>query len=114
MIEERLLVQWFVAGLLPQKRSQLRAFEFTTYSEALKKALQLDTDDDVVIHGIDRQLEEKLTTMQKAIQDISSKGADLWCTNCMIEGHTKDTCRRRDDRCQDVRAITAQTFCEIC
>ena len=63
VIEERLLVQWFVARLLPQNRSQLWAFEFTTYSEALKKALQLETDDDVVIHGINRQLEEKPTTM---------------------------------------------------
>ena len=53
VIEERLLVQWFVAGLLPQNRSQLRAFEFATYSEALKKALQLETDEDMVIHGID-------------------------------------------------------------
>ena len=77
VIEERLLVQWFVAGLLPQNRLQLRAFEFATYSEALKKALQLETDDDVVIHGIDGQLEEKLAAMQKVIQDISSKGADL-------------------------------------
>ena len=97
VIEERLLVQWFVAGLLPENKSQLRAFEFTTYSEALKKALQLETDDDVVIHGIDRQLEEKLTAMQKAIHDISWKGADLWCTDCMVEGHTKDTCRCRED-----------------
>ena len=52
-IEERLLVHWFVAGLLPQNKSQLQAFEFTAYSEAQKKALQLETDDDVVIHGID-------------------------------------------------------------
>ena len=98
VIEERLLVQWFFAGLLPHNRSQLRAFEFTTYSEALKKALQLETDDDVVIHGIDRQLEEKLNAMQKAIRDISLKGADLWCTECMAKGHTKDNCRRREDR----------------
>lgn len=113
-IKERLLVQWFVAGLLPQNKSQLRAFDFATYSDVLKKALQLETDDDVVIHGIDRQLEDKLTAMQKAIHDISSKGADLWCTDCMVEGHTKDTYRRREERRQDVRTMTAQAFCDIC
>ena len=32
----------------------------------------------------------------------------------MAEGHTKDTFRRRDDRHQDVRAMNAQSFCEIC
>ena len=66
-------MQWFVAGLLPKNRSQLRAFKFTAYSDALKKALQLEVDEDVVIHGIDRQLEEKLNAVQKAIQDISLK-----------------------------------------
>lgn len=113
-IEERLLVQWFVARLLPLNRSQLHAFEFTTYSEALKKALQLETDEDVVIHGIDRQLEEKLNAMQKAIQDISLKGADLWCTECMVDGHTKENCRCCEDQRQDVRAINAQAFYDIC
>lgn len=113
-IKERLLVQWFVAGLLPQKRSQLQAFEFAAYSNVLKKDLQLEVNEDVVIHGIDRQLEEKLNTMQKAIQDISLKGADLWCIECMVEGRTKDDCRSREDRRQDVRAINVQGFCEIC
>lgn len=107
-------MQWFIAGLLPQNRSQLRAFEFTTYSEALKKALQLETDDDMVIHSIDRQLEENLTAMQKSIHDISSKGANLWCTDCMVEGDMKDTCRCHEDRRQDVKAITVQAFCDIC
>jgi len=62
-IDEKILVQWFVAGLLPQNRSQLQAFEFTAYSDTLKKPLQLEVDEDVVIHGIDRKLEEKLNAM---------------------------------------------------
>jgi len=113
-IKERLLVQWFVARLLPQNISQLRAFEFATYSEVLKKALQLEVDEDVAIHDIDRQLEEKLNAMQKAIQDIWLKGADLWCMECMVEGHTKENCRRREDQRQNVRAINTQGFYEIC
>jgi len=96
-IKEKLLVQWFVAGLLPQNRTQLRAFEFNAYSDALKKALQLEVDEDIVTPGVDKQLEEKLNAMQKVIQEISFKNTDLWCIECMVEGHTKDNSRRRED-----------------
>jgi len=76
-IEEKLLVQLFVASLLPQNRSQLWALEFYTYSNALKKALQLEVDEDIVTHGVDRQLEEKLNAMHKSIQEISLKSSNL-------------------------------------
>lgn len=37
----------------------------------------------------------------------------LLCTNCHMEGHTKDTCKFVDYFDQDVRRIQSDIYCDI-
>ena len=81
------------------------------YEDALKKTQRVKSDNDCYTPTIDRrsndsrQIEEKLEMMQRTIRDLSLRNKDIWCTLCMVEGHTKDNCRNREDRIQDVLVI---------
>ena len=79
-----------------------------SYEDALKKEQRVEYDDNCYIPTIDRQsnenrrIEEKLEMMQSTIQDLSLRNTDLWCIFCMEERRTKDTCRQKEDRIQEV------------
>lgn len=88
--------------------------EITTYEEALRKTQKIGFDDYWNVALIDRRLEEIINMMQKSIHDPSLRNLDLWCTNCMTKGHTKDTCWLKDDRQPDVQIIHTEYYCEIC
>ena len=76
-IDEQLLIQWFVAGLLQKTRMHIRLDNFNTYANALTKALQIEMDEDYLVNPVDRRLEEQLEIMQKSIMEISLKGHEV-------------------------------------
>lgn len=51
--------------------------------------------------------------MQKSICDLPLGNVVLWCTICIMEYHTKDTCQLNYDRHQDVWTIQTKYYCEI-
>lgn len=110
-IHEKLLMQWFVAGLLHKIRVPLRMHKIPTYEDSLKKSQRFKFEDHSYILLVNerternQKIEENIKMMHKTIRDISMRNIDLWCTLCMTKGNTKDTCWHRDDRVQDVRII---------
>ena len=56
-INENLLIQWFVMGLLRKNRTPLRLHEYTMYKDALKKTQQIDPDGNFIVTLLDRILE---------------------------------------------------------
>ena len=64
-IDEQLLIQWFVSGLLLKIQVHIQLDNFNKYEDALKKALQIEMDEDYPINPINRCIEEQLESMQK-------------------------------------------------
>ena len=64
-IDEKLLIQWFVAGLLHNIRMHIWLDNFNTYEDAVAKALQIEMDEDYPINPVDRRIEEQLESMQE-------------------------------------------------
>ena len=57
MINEQLLIQWFVVGLLKKIREPLRMHE------TLRKSQRIESDDDWNTLSVDRILEERIDMM---------------------------------------------------
>jgi hypothetical protein len=92
-IDQNLLVQWYVVGLLPRIYSPLRLYEITNYEYALHKAQRVKSYDDVSsISSTMERLEEKIEHLQQTIKNLSIQRIEVWCTTCTGERHTKDNC----------------------
>ena len=101
VIDEQLLIQWFLAGLSQNIRQHISLETFKTYEDALTKSLQVEMDEDIPAYSTDHKLEEQLEIMQKYLKEINLKSQDIWCTKCSTAGHSKDNCRQDISR-QDV------------
>ena len=60
VIEEQLLIQWFLAGLSQKVHWHISLETFKTYEDALTKALQVEMDEDIPAYPTDHRLEEQL------------------------------------------------------
>ena len=58
VIDEQLLIQWFLAGLSPKVRRHISLETFKTYEDVLTKALQVEMDEDIPAYPMDHRLEE--------------------------------------------------------
>ena len=67
-----------------------------SYDEALKKAQEIEFDEDSYMAAIDQKTDDTCRLEQKL---------DLWCNICNTEGHTKDTCCHSENKIQYVRVI---------
>lgn len=83
-IDEKLLLQWFITGLIHKIRAPLSMHEFLTCEYDLKKSQQVESNDDFHTSSIDQRIEENLEMMQKTIQGLYLRNSNMWCTLCMI------------------------------
>ena len=60
VIDEQLLIQWFLAVLLQKVRRHISLETFKTYEDAPTKALQVEMDEDIPAYPTDHRLEEPL------------------------------------------------------
>ena len=104
VIDEQLLIQWFLAGLSQKIQQHIILETFKTYEDVLTKALQVEMDEDFPSYPTDTRLEEQLEIMQKYLKELKLKSQDIWCTKCSLTGHLKDNCR------QDVRFVQTKCF----
>ena len=58
VIDEKLLIQWFLAGLSQKVRRHISLETFKSYEDALTKALQVEMDEDIPAYSTDHILEE--------------------------------------------------------
>ena len=58
VIDEQLLIQWFLAGLSQNIRRHISLETFKTYDDALTKALQVEMDEHFLAYLTDTRLEE--------------------------------------------------------
>ena len=58
VIDEQLLIQWFLAGLSQKIRQHISLETFKTYEDVLTKALQVEMDEDFPAYPTDTRLEE--------------------------------------------------------
>ena len=63
VIDEQLLIQWFLAGLSQKIQRHIILETFKTYEDALTKALQVEMDEDISAYPTDHILEEQLDIM---------------------------------------------------
>ena len=68
VIDEQLLIQWFLAGLSQKVRRHINLETFKTYEDALTKALQVEMDEYIPVNPMDHILEEQLEIVQKIIK----------------------------------------------
>ena len=94
VIDEQLLIQWFLTGLSQKIQQHISLETFKTYEDTLTKALQVEMDEDFPAYPTDTRLEEQLEIMQKSLKELNLKNQDVWCTKCSMAGHTKDNCRQ--------------------
>ena len=73
-IDEQLLIQWFLAGLVQKIWRHISLDTFKSYEEALTKELQVEKDDDYPTNPVDNHIEEKLEIMQKSLRELNLKG----------------------------------------
>ena len=71
VIDEQLLIQWFLAGLSQKIQWHIILETFKTYEDALTKALQVDMDEDFLAYPTDTRQEEKLEIMQKSLKEMN-------------------------------------------
>ena len=96
IIEETLLVKWFVVGLLHKIIAPLRMHEILTYEDAIKKYQWLKSDADQNTLLVNQRIEEKIEMMQKTIRDLSLRNVDLCCTlSMMTKGHKRHLSSKR-------------------
>ena len=68
VIDEQLLIQWFLVGLSQKTRRHISLETFKMYEEALTKSLQVEMDEDYPTYpAVDTRIEEKLEIMQKSL-----------------------------------------------
>ena len=58
VIDEKLLIQWFLASLSQKIRWHISLEMFKTYEDALTKALQVEMNKDFLAYPVDTRLEE--------------------------------------------------------
>ena len=63
VIDEQLLIQWFLAGLAQKIWWHISLETFKTYEDALTKALQVEMDEYFPAYPIDTRMEEKIEIM---------------------------------------------------
>ena len=78
VIDEQLLIQWFLAGLSQKIQLYISLETFKTYEDALTKALKVDMDEDFPSYPVDTRLEEQLEIMQKYLKQLNLKNQDVW------------------------------------
>ena len=101
VIDEQLLIQWFLVGLSQNIRRHISLETLKTYEDALTKSLQVEMDEDISTYPTDNRLEEQLKIMQKYLKELNLKSQDIWCLKFSLTGHSKDN-RRQDISRQDV------------
>ena len=77
VIDEQLLIQWFLAGLSQKIWQHISLETFKTYEDALTKALQVEMDEDFPTYPVDTTLEERLEIMQKSLKELNLKNQDV-------------------------------------
>ena len=110
VIDEKLLIQWFLVGLSQKIHQHISLETFKTYKYVLMKSLQVEMDEDIPAYPKDHKLEEQLEIMQKYLKERNLKSQDIWCTKCSTTGHSKDNCRQDISR-QDVQFVQTKCFC---
>ena len=68
VIDEQLLIQWFLVGLSRKISRHISLETFKTYEDALTKALQVEMDEDILAYSINHRLEEHLKIVQKSLK----------------------------------------------
>ena len=63
VIDEQLLIQWFLAGMSQKIQRHISLETFKTYEDALTKALQVAMDEDFPAYLVDTRVEEQLEIM---------------------------------------------------
>ena len=58
VIDEQLLIQWFLVGLSQKIGRHISLEIFKSYEDALTKALQVEMDEDIPAYSTDHKLEE--------------------------------------------------------
>ena len=58
VIDEQLLIQWFLAGLSQKVRRHISLETFKSYKDALTKSLQVEMDEYILTYPTDHILEE--------------------------------------------------------
>ena len=58
VIDEQLLIQWFLVGISQKIRWHISLGTFKTYEDALTKSLQVEMDEDFPAYPTDTRLEE--------------------------------------------------------
>ena len=77
VIDEKLLIQWFLACLSQKIRWHISLETFKTYEDALTKALQVDMDEYFPAYPIETRPEEHLEIMQKYLKELNLKNQDV-------------------------------------
>ena len=98
VIDEQLLIQWFLAGLSQKIHRHISMETFKTYEDALTKALQVEMDEDIPAYSTDHILEEQLEIVHKSLKELNLKSQDIWCMKCSTAKHSKDNCRQEISR----------------
>ena len=73
VIDEQLLIQWFLVGLSQKVRRHISLETFKTYEDALTKALQVEMDEDIPAYPTNQRLEQQLKNVQKYLKELSLK-----------------------------------------
>jgi hypothetical protein len=71
-IDEKLLVQWYVAGLLQNIIAPLWMYNLSTCEEIIIKAQKIEMDDEGLVNtsSVERRLEDKTMELQQTIKNI--------------------------------------------
>ena len=77
IIDEQLLIQWFLAGLSQKIRRHISLEIFKSYEDALTKSLQVEMDEDIPAYSTDHRLEEQLEIVQKSLKELNLKSQDI-------------------------------------
>ena len=87
--------EWFIAALVSRIRQSLMQQNIATQSEALEIMMKLEASPIGETAGGMNQIQAQLATLTLQLQDIKKEKEehdDLWCTQCHVDGHAKDTC----------------------
>ena len=77
VIDEQLLIEWFLVGLTQKIRRHISLETFKIYEDVITKALQVEMDEDILVYPTDHRLEEHLEIMQKSLKELNLKIQDI-------------------------------------
>ena len=63
VIDEKILIQWFLVGLSQKVHRHISLETFKTYEYALTQALQVEMDEDIPAYPTDHRIEEQLENL---------------------------------------------------